>query len=69
VICVGVFTDRCVSSTVRGLADESFDVVVLEDACVAGGDERHARELEIIHMIYRNIMALADLRALMTLDG
>jgi hypothetical protein len=29
----------------------------------------HARELEIISMIYCNVMALADLKALMTLDG
>ncbi|MET0314902.1 MAG: cysteine hydrolase family protein, partial [Hansschlegelia sp.] len=27
VICVGIFTDQCVSSTVRSLADESFNVV------------------------------------------
>ena len=67
VICVGVFTDQCVSSTVRSLADESFDVIVLEDACAAGSDALHARELEIIHMIYCNVMALADLKALMNL--
>ena len=36
VICVGIFTDQCVSSTVRSLADESFNVVVLEDCCAAG---------------------------------
>ncbi len=28
VICCGIFTDQCVSSTVRSLADESFGVVV-----------------------------------------
>jgi Ser/Thr protein kinase RdoA (MazF antagonist)/nicotinamidase-related amidase len=68
VICVGVFTDQCVSSTVRSLADESFDVVVLEDCCAAGTDELHARELEIINMIYCNVMTLADLKALMGLS-
>ena len=28
VICTGIFTDQCVASTVRSLADESFDVLV-----------------------------------------
>ena len=65
VVCVGVFTDQCVSSTVRSLADESFDVVVLEDACAAGSEALHMRELEIINMIYCNVMRLEDLQSLM----
>jgi nicotinamidase-related amidase len=28
--CTGIFTDQCVASTVRNLADESFNVVVVE---------------------------------------
>ncbi|WP_170746343.1 cysteine hydrolase family protein, partial [Escherichia coli] len=36
VVCSGIFTDQCVSSTVRSLADESFDVIVVDDACAAG---------------------------------
>ena len=67
VICVGIFTDQCVASTVRSLADESFDVVVLEDCCAAATDDLHARELEIINMIYCNVMALDDLKSLMKL--
>ena len=31
VVVSGIFTDQCVSSTVRTLADESFNVVVVED--------------------------------------
>jgi nicotinamidase-related amidase len=27
VIAAGIFTDQCISSTVRSLADESFNVV------------------------------------------
>jgi len=65
VICVGIFTDQCVSSTVRSLADESFDVVVLDDCCAAATDDLHRRELEIINMIYCNVMTLSDLKALM----
>ena len=67
VICVGIFTDQCVSSTVRSLADESFDVVVLDDCCAAATDDLHRRELEIINMIYCNVMTLSDLKALMRL--
>jgi len=52
VICTGNFTDQCVSSTVRSLADESFAVIVLEDLCAAGLETLHHQELEIINMIY-----------------
>lgn len=65
VICVGIFTDQCISSTVRSLADESFDVVVVEDCCAAVTDELHRHELEIINMIYCNVMRLEDLKSLM----
>lgn len=67
VVCVGIFTDQCVSSTVRSLADESFDVVVLEDCCAAATDDLHKRELEIINMIYCNVMRANDLTSLMNL--
>lgn len=69
VVCVGVFTDQCVASTVRSLADESFDVVVLEDCCAAGSEELHRRELEIIHMIYCNVMTLGELKGLMRIES
>jgi biuret amidohydrolase len=57
VICCGIFTDQCVSSTVRSLADESFAVIVLEDCCAAATDELHRKELEIINMIYCHVMS------------
>jgi len=60
VIVVGIFTDQCVSSTVRSLADESFDVVVVDDCCAAGTDELHHRELEIINMIYCQVASLHE---------
>ena len=65
VICVGIFTDQCIASTVRSLADESFEVVVVEDCCAAATDELHRHELEIINMIYCNVMKLSDLKQLM----
>ena len=60
VIVVGIFTDQCVSSTVRSLADESFDVVVVDDCCAAGTDDLHRRELEIINMIYCQVASLHE---------
>ena len=67
VICVGIFTDQCISSTVRSLADESFNVIVLEDCCAAGSDELHHKELEIINMIYCHVMSSAEVVEMMGL--
>ena len=61
VVCAGIFTDQCVASTVRSLADESFDVIVVEDGCAAGTAALHERELEIINMIYASVMSAEDL--------
>ena len=65
VVMTGIFTDQCVSSTVRSLADESFNVIVVEDGCAAGTDELHTRELEIINMIYCHVMSGSELLALL----
>jgi biuret amidohydrolase len=67
VVCCGIFTDQCVSSTVRSLADESFNVIVVEDCCAAGSDELHHKELEIINMIYCHVMSAAELKEMMKL--
>jgi nicotinamidase-related amidase len=60
VIVAGIFTDQCVSSTVRSLADESFNVIVVEDCCAAATQELHLKELEIINMIYCHVVQLDD---------
>lgn len=60
VVCVGIFTDQCVSSTVRSLADESFGVVVVDDCCAAATMELHRHELEIINMIYCHVASLDE---------
>jgi len=67
VICCGIFTDQCVSSTVRSLADESFNVVVVEDCCAAGSQELHEKELEIINMIYCHVVSKRELTQMMGL--
>ncbi len=63
VVCCGIFTDQCVSSTVRSLADESFGVTVIEDACAAGSDALHRHELEVINRIYCQVMSSDELLA------
>jgi nicotinamidase-related amidase len=63
IVCCGIFTDQCVSSTVRSLADESFSVLVVEDGCAAASQTLHDNELTIINMIYCHVMSSADLEA------
>ena len=60
VVVAGIFTDQCVSSTVRSLADESFGVVVVEDCCAAATEAIHRAELEAINMIYCHVVQLED---------
>ena len=67
VVCAGIFTDQCVSSTVRSLADESYQVIVLEDCCAAASDEMHRKELEIINMIYCHVMSSGEFQSLLHL--
>jgi len=62
VICTGIFTDQCVSSSVRSLVDESFNVVVVEDCCAAATEELHNHELEIINMIYCHVVNLEEVK-------
>ncbi|TQN49673.1 putative isochorismatase family protein YecD [Acidithiobacillus thiooxidans ATCC 19377] len=61
VIVCGIYTDQCVSSTVRDLADESFNVILIEDACAAGTDEIHNHELMVINNIYCQVLNLQEL--------
>jgi nicotinamidase-related amidase len=61
VVAAGIFTDQCVSSTVRSLADESFDVLLVEDACAAGSQAEHEQELRILNRICCEVMSAEEL--------
>lgn len=61
IVVAGIFTDQCVSSSVRSLADENFDVVVADDGCAAGTDELHRHELEIINNLYCQVLSTDDI--------
>lgn len=60
----GIYTDQCVSSTVRSLADESFNVVLVEDCCAAGTDELHDHELKVLNRIYCHVLTSRELQGL-----
>ncbi len=60
VVVCGIFTDQCVSSSVRSLADESFNVVVVHDACAAATMELHDAELTIINNIYCQVLSVEE---------
>lgn len=59
-VVTGIVTDQCVSSSVRSLADEGFDVVVVDDACAAGTEELHKWELTIINKVYCEVKSTKD---------
>ncbi len=69
VIVAGIFTDQCISSTVRSLADESFGVVVVEDCCAAATEALHLHELAVINMIYCHVVASGDLAGFLSAGG
>lgn len=61
VVVTGVLTDQCVSGTVRSLADESFKVWLIEDACRASTARIQANELEILNNIYCHVITTDEL--------
>lgn len=65
VVVTGIVTDQCVASTVRGLADDGFQVICVEDACAAGSMELHEAELKIMSVIYCDVMSTDETIALL----
>lgn len=61
VIVTGTMTDQCVSCTVRDLADESFKVWLIEDACLAATKRLHENELEALNNIYCHVITTQEL--------
>lgn len=52
VVVVGFYTDQCVSSTVRSLADLGYEVCLVSDATAALSRERAVHALESLDKIY-----------------
>lgn len=61
VVVTGVYTDQCVSGTVRALADESFHVWLVEDACLGATEQIQKNELEILNNIYCHVIDTDEL--------
>ncbi|MBR2835222.1 MAG: cysteine hydrolase [Coriobacteriales bacterium] len=61
VVVTGVMTDQCVSGTVRALADRSFRVWLIEDACRAATQELQDAELTILNNIYCHVISTEEL--------
>ena len=60
---IGIFTDQCVSSTVRSLSDESFKVIIPHDATAAATEQIHNFELTILNHIYSTVSDTATILA------
>lgn len=61
VVATGVLTDQCVSCTVRSLADESFNVWLIEDATMAATLRLRDNALEILNNIYCHVINTQEL--------
>lgn len=57
VVVCGIVTDQCVANTVRELADDDFQVIVVEDGCAAADIELHDAELKIMNIIYCSVLS------------
>ena len=66
-IDAGEAVSGCIRATVVDGCSLRLRMVVVEDCCAAGSDELHHKELEIINMIYCNVMSAAELKAIMKL--
>ncbi|MDR1043000.1 MAG: cysteine hydrolase [Clostridiales Family XIII bacterium] len=64
VVVTGIITDQSVASTVRGLADDGYHVICVEDACAAGSMELHDAELKIMNVIYCDVLSTDETIAL-----
>ena len=54
VVVTGFYTDQCVSTSIRDLADLGYKVDMIEDAMAAMSQERHDKALQSIKYIYAN---------------
>lgn len=51
-IVVGMYTDQCVSTSVRDFADLNYNVILVEDATCAMSEQRRRNALESLSNIY-----------------
>lgn len=61
VVVAGIYTDQCVSGTVRDLADWGFTVFLVEDATAALTPEIHEHELRVLNQIYCKVVSTNEI--------
>jgi nicotinamidase-related amidase len=63
VVVTGVLSAYCVTQTARELADRSFDVALVENACASLTEEAHAAALGAFAAVYGWVLSTTDLLA------
>jgi nicotinamidase-related amidase len=63
VVLTGMWTNSCVETTARHAGDLDYQVVVVEDACVAMTPENHAWALRYLGNNFAEVMTTADVVA------
>ena len=59
-IVIGAYSNECVSNAVRVACDEGYQVIVIEDACIAIRSEIHQRSMYDLHQRYAQVVTTAD---------
>jgi len=57
VVVSGITTERCVSSTIRGLYDMGYQVICVEEACASPDTELHYAELKALNIKYCYVLS------------
>ena len=60
VFVAGIVTDCCVAQTARELADQDFDVCVVEDACASYDSGHHRMMLEVFQNFYGSVASTRE---------
>ena len=61
ILVAGFYTDQCISTSVRDLADIGYQVSLVEDAMGAMSPQRHQHALESIRKLYANSETTSEL--------
>jgi len=65
VVVTGVLTNVCVETTARDLADRSFDVIIVDDACATHCPELHDATLLNFQMVFGWVRTTAEMLKLL----
>ena len=69
VVVVGVYTDECVSTTVRHSSDLGFHTVLVEDGCTTVTEQRHRFTVSTLRDRYVRVLSTEQLLGLLSRVG